>query len=728
MDEWETNRKYGINRLPSLLRQYNYADIRFKTINAHGDWYLQARSIQGMLSGTDAWDQPWLPEKEFTARHKEIWAILRERICKASDLAQARPGDVFDSTGANTTLRQSYISLTDAHPKVRTGQYGASSSEIKEEEIDPGVFQTDNGDQIDLTGNSPPDSPLQATYPVDAQQAEFISPKSRHTIDLTEIIEVDLTRDEPMEAVTAASATSGIRSSIIEPLPNLDDAIVETQDSERDTLFDGTGSESEFSSVEEAGDQAPPLDHLSTLKMLYANQELILTQQQQIPTVGKKRGRKDALEITNEVKKPASNRIEQIDQRASKRRRVNGPKTGPSLFTAVNGRPMIRERNGQYSEFVPQKSSGSVLAKQRLETLEKAPNSNRESERPTALIPPRLFDTNADDLEDYEEVEEDEIIVPPQQAVVVPLATPPRWADIQRPNSAAVHHLIDMRNRPKFVDTTAPPLFLLRLSRDKTLRLMLQDVSPSRILWYPAFDEHIKPDPDSTAPRIGYGWVKHELHLLTLAPQFHTLPWKESTAKQDILLARINKAVNSSKGASLQAELNLELAKEQKRFWRLGEKEKSVVVPRVGNIAEAERILFTVPLGGTTTLLDRRILGGDRLHAGSWAQLVPYESRSEKPSADNETELEVLIRWMDKQGKFLILHSPTVDAHHQHPYTVIIFSSRSNAIRGLCGLPDSSAFLTSRYGLGIAHLGRQIGNLDHLAELDMGPDGGGVVS
>ncbi|KAG8835938.1 hypothetical protein FRC17_000023 [Serendipita sp. 399] len=714
MDEWEKGRRYGVERLPALLKQYNYGDIRFQTIKAQGDWYLQTRSVQNLRSGSDSWDGPLVSEKDFTANHNEIWAILREKISRSHDLAQARPGDIFDSMGTNISLlsRQPSQSSRNTHDKRTPRSNEPSFSTIKEEEIDPGVFQNDSEEQIDLTGDSPREtSPLQETY------SEFISPGSSNTIDLTLVEEIDLTRDEPPRASTVANVAPHILSPANEPLRSLDEKMREMQESDRDSLFDGTDSESDFSSVE--GDpnepQSFPLGQLSTLRMLRENQGIVTSLQRQTP-INRKRGRKTALDIADETEKRASIRPESNLQRPRKRKRMLGPKAGPSLFTAVNGRVVVRERDGQYSKFIPQKSSGSALAKQRLEAPTEGSNPENDSAN-AASSGGGIVNACPDDLEDYEDVEENQLQILPEYAYsllqlgisltdshrtsqAIPSTDSP-WMGITRPNQPAVHHVVDVRNRPKLFDPTAPPLFLLRLSHEKTLRLMLRDVSQTRLVWYPVAEESVKPDPDAAISEDDLRWKGHELHLLLLAPHFHSLAWEESMAKQEELLARMNEAANSSRGAAMEVDLNFQLAKEQENFWRPGEREKAVAIPRVADLAKADQILSTVPIGGNPRLLNRVSVGEGRLHAGTWAQLVLYETRSERPSASDENDLIALIRWLDKQGKFLVLHSAVVDAHHQHPYTLIIFSSR-------------------RYGLGIAQLGRQIANLDQLPELDIG--------
>lgn len=183
---------------------------------------------------------------------------------------------------------------------------------------------------------------------------------------------------------------------------------------------------------------------------------------------------------------------------------------------------------------------------------------------------------------------------------------------------------------------------------------MARNCSPSHPQWYPLHNVKKEEDPLESASedlgnmpfRVDTMWKQHTTHLLILLPEYHDLAWRASLRRQDEIRKEIGRAElkRDSEGASqLEEKMRVELASS----WRLGEKERTQVIPRVADIATAESVLFDIYDGKQTVSLEdpmKRVVGG-------WAELVLFQHGEEIPSKKEHESYEELARMLEKKQK-----------------------------------------------------------------------------
>ncbi|CAG8647488.1 1457_t:CDS:2, partial [Acaulospora colombiana] len=555
------------------------------------------------------------------------------------------------------------------------------------------------GNGIDLTSNTPPDSPGHYSSPGPIPPNDDMENDNSGPIDLTmdEVIDltgdIEISEDERTSRPPAADVTR-----------NDDHAGGQhDEESDRDSLFNASdgqdnggrgGIDFDQGHLNSFASEAPaPIpDPYPTTEPPTSN--VILTKRISKP------GRKRALDM---IDGPAKDKPKQ----QAKKRRIEPNAT--SLFTAVRGKAIVRGRDGGVTKFNAVTSAGSDLAAKK--ALEKSLNlsSTTSTFRPDSNTPAiqtpgtsvsYIPVTNADDLEDFEDEEQNNVPDAREedmQQEAVNALRRERWGMISKPTTTTEiveEFLPDWGTLPA-PDPEAPPLFLLRLSKQHTLRLMLKDWSKHQWQWYPRSKILKKEENDdarsslpNTPTRRGsvseVEWVQHKMALLDLVPQYHQVA-------QDISSKRIYSLWldwSNSKDETERAYLKSQAVEERNSDggWRLGEEERTGVIPLVADCSRAEELLFTVTDGTNAWRLDKPETSQVRKQVGSWAFLMPWEHHGKGGRSEGLSRR--LARYLEVKEKFLIVQSPLVDEHNKHPHTLLIFASKSHHMGSLCGIPD----------------------------------------
>jgi hypothetical protein len=203
-----------------------------------------------------------------------------------------------------------------------------------------------------------------------------------------------------------------------------------------------------------------------------------------------------------------------------------------------------------------------------------------------------------------------------------------------------------------------PPLFLLRISTTRTLRLMARNCSEHHTQFYtvtPAekakrmgapFTEEQDPDAASFRPK----YVRHKEHLLDLMPQYHHLAWVASLARQEKLKVDIEAAIRR-KDVEAFSRLDGDLQRELESHWRLGEKERTRVLPRVASIADAEEVLFNQLCANLALKIEDALMR----KPGSWAELVLHQHGYIGPSQEDKEDYVRLAETLEEEKKVSLL-------------------------------------------------------------------------
>ncbi|PVF94861.1 hypothetical protein CPB86DRAFT_817667 [Serendipita vermifera] len=711
--------------------------------NGHG-WHVLNTTVPGREVNEEGWDIQWVLAKQVEKMYKEIWPVISRKICTKTALAQALVGDVIDARGQNigqlernnNSSRQSALaSQTNLQRSQRRRELASREPQIKQD-MDLNVEQLlreAGHDGIDLTSNTPPDSPAHYSSPGPISPNGDMGNVNSGPIDLTvdevidltgdiEIIEVWGTNRPPAGDVTMNDSYAGGQHD---------------EDSDRDSLFNG-GDENEIEGHgvidfdqghlnSLAGEAPAPIPDPYPLTAPRTS-NVVLTKRISRP------GRKRALDLIDDQPKDKP-------QHQAKKRRTQPNAT--SLFTAVRGKTIVRGRDGEVTKFNAVRSAGSNLAAKI--ALEKSLNLTstavtfRTDSNPLATQTPSCPVgytpiTNPDDLEEYEDEEQENVSGAKEedmQREAVNTLRRERWGIISKPATTTDYigdFLPDWGSLPA-PDPKAPPLFLLRLSKKYTLRLMLKECSKHQWQWYPRIKIPKKEENDDMRPspsiQQGAGsdveWMQHKTALLDLAPQYHQVAQGISSKRIYELWLEWSSSKDEAERTYLKSQAMEERSSES--GWRLGEEERTGVIPLVADCSRAEELLFTVTDGVNSWRLDKVETSQTRKHVGSWAFLMPWQHHSR---VDQSEEISrKLARYLETKNKptlslfqFLIVHSSLVDEHNQHPHTLIIFASKSHQMGLLCGIPDE--FRIRVRSLVIVHIGRRLTSLDTLEPLEFG--------
>ena len=222
---------------------------------------------------------------------------------------------------------------------------------------------------------------------------------------------------------------------------------------------------------------------------------------------------------------------------------------------------------------------------------------------------------------------------------------------------------------------------------------------------------------DGVAARSNTRWKQHKIHITTILPEYHDLAWRASLKRQEELRNAISRA-ELRRDTDSVIKLEIQMRSELASSWRLGEKERTRIKPRVADIDAVESILFNAYDGTQIIHLDEP----SKRQVGSWAELVLFQHGSEIPGKTDKEAYEELAQLLEKQSKvrsrcsyrdkpttllqFLVISHALVDEHHVHPHTLLVFASRSRTLGEICGLPED--MMKKRKSLVVVHLGRSL--------------------
>lgn len=131
-------------------------------------------------------------------------------------------------------------------------------------------------------------------------------------------------------------------------------------------------------------------------------------------------------------------------------------------------------------------------------------------------------------------------------------------------------------------------------------------------------------------------------------PQYHHLAWVASLARQQPLKVDIE-AAKFREDVETSSRLEEVLRKEQEPYWRLGEKERTRVLPRVANIADAEEVLFNQFCANMALKIEDALMR----RPGSWAELVLHQHGHVGPSQEDKEDYVKLAETLEQeQGEF----------------------------------------------------------------------------
>jgi hypothetical protein len=249
---------------------------------------------------------------------------------------------------------------------------------------------------IDIDSDTPPDSPTQYSTPALDFPNAVIGNDDSEIIDLTTAQVIDLTEDGEVEG--------GRRNN--QP---------HNQDSDQDSLFDGPEGHEDESHGGIDFDQdhlnwvtsetpTPPVDALSPIAPSTSN--AIIAKRIY------KRSRPQALDIVENRPPPKDKTLHQ-----AKKRRIE-PSNKTSLFTAVRGKVIVKGRDGTTTNFNATTSAGSNLAAKLALEKSLSMSSTTTTPRAESIFSVQTSNssvryapvTNPDDLEDYEDEEQQDIL------------------------------------------------------------------------------------------------------------------------------------------------------------------------------------------------------------------------------------------------------------------------------------------------------------------------------
>jgi hypothetical protein len=223
-----------------------------------------------------------------------------------------------------------------------------------------------------------------------------------------------------------------------------------------------------------------------------------------------------------------------------------------------------------------------------------------------------------------------------------------------------IAHLFQPGPLPAAPSLFAPPLFLLRISNTRTLRLMARNCSKPHTQFYtvtPAEKAKRNGDPFREEQELDAGtfrpkYVRHKEHLLDLMPQYHHLAWVASLARQEALQVKIEAAIRR-KDVEMFSRLNKELQKELESHWRLGENERTRVLPREASIADAEEVLFNQLCANMALKIEDALMR----RPGSWAELVLHQHGHTGPTQKDKEDYVELAEKLERENKVSLIES-----------------------------------------------------------------------
>ncbi|KIM29135.1 hypothetical protein M408DRAFT_329136, partial [Serendipita vermifera MAFF 305830] len=700
-EQREQRYRYGLQSMDNLLREHRFVDVQVKRAT-RDEWVMQfARFYTGDTwhkgmqhrNKQPAWEEHWIPVEKYP----ELWTIFRERICEQTTLSHAGIGDIINSKGENlNSTAAGPVHQTSANKKKSRVETTVDNFEsVKQEEVLPSIGQENV--HIDLTDwPSPSTIPEQENYEAndcisETHESEY---PTRHpdsnVIDLTEDVVIVIDDDDlPVPSdihPTGMGLGQGVQGR---------SSSMQQDESDDDSLFDGPDLEEDRESHKNDGNilwHLPPDDPQYSSQNAGASRpmDLIVTPTISVPPLIKK-GQKRALDFD-----------EDTQEQSRKKRSGSRVTPMPSLLTAERGKVVERRRDGEYRIFNAQSSAGSALAAKMAQKHEESDikSYSQPSNKPVVADPA--------DLEDYED--EDEPLKQEASTITDPQiqAMYDKWSQVEKPRSSydSVSHLLTTGSSRSTLEPNAPPLFLLAINKETTLRLTARNCSQAYPQWYLADavkkeeETYDTDDCDMIYP-VDMIWRQHKAHLPDLLPQYHDLVWRKSLKRQEELRVEINRA-ELRRDVETTRRLEEQMRTELASSWRLGERERTCVIPRVADIVSAESILFTTDDGKQVISLNdpaKRMVGG-------WAELVLFRHGSEIPGEHEHETYETLARTLEKQEKFLVISYGMVDEHNKNPHTLLIFASRSRTIGELCGLPED--MMRRRKSLVVVHVGRSL--------------------
>jgi hypothetical protein len=205
-------------------------------------------------------------------------------------------------------------------------------------------------------------------------------------------------------------------------------------------------------------------------------------------------------------------------------------------------------------------------------------------------------------------------------------------------------------------DPKAPALFLLRLSKSHTLRLMLKEWSKHQWQWYPR-NKIFKKEEENAYPFVPNEstqqgsisevyWIQHKMSILDLAPQYHLVAQEISSKRIYDLWLQWSSSRDEVERAHLKSQALQE--RNSDSGWSIGEDERTGTIPLVADCSRAEELLFTVNDGVNSWRLDEVETSQSRKQVGSWAFLLPWQYRGREESNDLYMKLAKYLEKKDK--------------------------------------------------------------------------------
>jgi hypothetical protein len=158
------------------------------------------------------------------------------------------------------------------------------------------------------------------------------------------------------------------------------------------------------------------------------------------------------------------------------------------------------------------------------------------------------------------------------------------------------------------------------------------------------FPDEQELDPPTLRPNY------HQEHLLDLMPQYHLLAWSASLARQETLNVEIEAAIRR-KDVEAFSRLDEACQKEVESNWRMGEMERTRVLPRVASIADAEEILFTQLCGNTHFKVEEAL----KRRPGGWAELVLHQHGHIGPTQEDKEDYVKVAEELERENKVSLI-------------------------------------------------------------------------
>jgi hypothetical protein len=258
---------------------------------------------------------------------------------------------------------------------------------------------------IDLTmeGCSPPSTSVQdPEQPFQGEDSDHIDLTVDEVIDLTTQTVIDISNDDPSEETQTHKSAGGSGP----PHPD-NEVLAPRDDSDHDSLFDDPEPEPTRRVRFADNEMEHDLPLVNSEAHSPESRALSSAQPNMKPTSGRqktKRGRKRALDCGTE-----GETVEPPRKKMASSREIRTP----SLLTAVKGKVVEVSGDGKYRPFDARASAGSELAART--ALHFNQKGTRDQQGPKPLqnyINQPPITTNPDELEDYEDEEEPEIVPP----------------------------------------------------------------------------------------------------------------------------------------------------------------------------------------------------------------------------------------------------------------------------------------------------------------------------